>query len=179
MQLEFDLTRDDYAALAFARSPSASRVRQRWGLLAVLLCLVALLMALLTFLTGGTEWLDDTPLLRPLLYLIGGSLGAFALVSALVAGLRLWVRRLPRDDGATLGRHQIELADDGFHVEGRSGRAFVRWSAVVELREVEAHVFLYVDRMMAYVIPKRAFASPGECARFVAFAKQHVGVRTN
>ncbi|MBI3201482.1 MAG: YcxB family protein [Myxococcales bacterium] len=178
MQLEFDLTRDDYAALTFARSPGTVATRKRWLLLAGLLSLVALLMALLTFLTGGTAWLDDAPLLRPLLYLIGGSLGAFALVSALVAGLRLWVRRLPRDDGATLGRHQIELCEEGFHVEGRSGRAFVRWSAVVELLEVEAHVFLYVDRMMAYVIPKRAFASPGECARFVDFAKKHVGVGT-
>lgn len=177
MQLEFDLTRDDYAALTFARSPSTSVVRKRWLLLAGLLTAAALLMGALTLLTGGTEWLDDAPLLRPLLYLIGGTLGAFALLSALVAGLRLWVRRLPREDGATLGRHQIELSETGFHVEGRSGRAFVRWSAVVELLEVEAHVFLYVDRMMAYVIPKRAFAGSGECDRFVDFARKHIRVR--
>lgn len=177
MQLEFDLTRDDYAALTFARSPSATVTRRRWLLLAVLLTLVAALMGLLTFLTGGTAWVDDAPLLRPLLYLIGAALGAFAAVSALVAGLRVWVRRLPRDDGATLGRHQIELEEAGFHVEGRSGRAFVRWSAVVEVLEVEAHVFLYVDRMMAYVIPKRAFATAGDCARFVEFARSHVTVR--
>jgi hypothetical protein len=121
MQLEFDLTRDDYAALTFARSPSTTVTRLRWLVLAALLTLVAALMGLLTFLTGGTAWVDDAPLLRPLLYLIGGALGAFAVVSALVAALRIWVRRLPRDDGATLGRHQIELEEAGFHVEGRSG----------------------------------------------------------
>lgn len=76
-----------------------------------------------------------------------------------------------------LGRHQIELDETGFHVEGRAGRSFIRWSGVVEVLEVEAHVFLYVDRMMAYVIPKRAFASAGECARFVEFARRHVTAR--
>lgn len=170
MRLEFDFTRDDYAALAFAKSPSASTRRKAALLLASLALLVALLMGVLTVATGSLAWADD-PLLQVLLYAIAVVLGLLALVSLLLALLRVWVRRLPRDDGATLGHHVLEVEDDGIRVEGRSGSSLVRWDAILDVRTTDDHVFMYVDRMAALVIPKRAFASADECAGFVERAR--------
>ncbi len=171
MRVSFELTRDDYAALTFHKAPSPRMTRQRLLVLALLLGLMVGLMGLLTLLHGGLAWIDEAPLLRPLLWVIGIAVGAFVALSALLWALRVWVRRLPREDGATLGEHTLEVGEEGFHVEGRSGRSFVKWTAVVEVRETREHVFLFVDRMLAYVVPKRAFASTAECASFVDHAK--------
>lgn len=177
VRIEFELTRDDYAALTFARAPSAGVMRRRILALLALATAALGLMALLTLLTGDLAWVDDAPLMRPLLYLTAGVLAAFVAVSLSLVGLRAWVRRLPRDDGATLGAHQLELGEEGFVVEGRAGRSFVRWSAIVELRETSEHVFLFVDRMLAYVVPKRAFAADPDCRAFVELVQAKLGRR--
>lgn len=178
MRVSFELTRDDYAALSFARSPSPMLSKTRWLVLAALCGAVLVLMGLLSWLTGGLEWLDETPLLRPLLYAAGVCLGALVALALLLRALRAWVRRLPREDGATLGPHELSLDEAGLRVTGRSGHSFVAWPAIVEIRETGDHLFLYVDRMMAYVVPKRAFASPAECASFAEFARARAGRRT-
>jgi len=174
MRVSYELTRDDYAALTFAKAPPRRTTRLRLLVLGVLIGVVLGLMALLTWLTGGLAWIDDLPGFRLLLWVTASVLAAFLALTALLAGLRLWVRRLPRDDGATLGRHELEVGEDGLHVEGRSGRAFVRWSAIVELRETDEHVFLYVDRMLAYVVPKRAFGDGAELERFLGLARARI-----
>lgn len=171
MRVSFELTRDDYAALTFHKASPPRMTRQRLLVLALLLGVMVGLMGLLTLLHGGLAWVDEAPLLRPLLWAIGIAVGAFVAISALLWALRLWVRRLPRDDGATLGEHTLEVDEDGFHVEGRSGRAFVKWSAIVEVRETNEHLFLFVDRMLAYVVPKRAFTSADECAAFADYVR--------
>lgn len=173
MQVRFELTRDDYAALTFARAPSSAQMRRRFLVLGVLLTLVVLLLGLLTLLTGDLSFVDRAPLLRPLSYATAATLAAFFLLSLALVGVRRWVRSVPRDDGALLGVHELELSDAGFTVEGRAGRSFVRWSAVVELRETESHVFLFVDRMLAYVVPKRAFSDRDACAHFVTYVRGH------
>ncbi len=177
MRVSFELTRDDYAALTFHRAPPHPLTRQRLLVLALLLGLMVGLMGLLTLFHGSLAWIEEAPLLRPLLWAIGVAVGAFLALSALLWALRVWIRRLPRDDGATLGEHTLEVGEEGFHVEGRSGRSFVKWSAVVEVRETSNHVFLFVDRMLAYVVPKRAFPSGAECASFVDHAKARAPAR--
>lgn len=171
-EVELELTRDDYVAAVFSKADERMPKRWQWLLLGALLGLALLLMGAVSLLTGGLEWLDEAPLVRPLIYAIGVVLGLMVVVLGLVAALRAWVRRMPRDDGAVLGWHRVALTEDGVHIETRAGRSFVAWSGVFEIHDRGEHILLFIDRGAAHVVPKRAFSSTGEAQRFVQIARE-------
>lgn len=171
VRVEFEIDREDFAEAVLAVAERRPIRRWQWVLLGSLAVAVLVLMGLITALTGNLSWLDDSPLFRPLLYALGVVLGLLFLVLALRAALRMWVRSRPRDDGSVLGWHAIELDEEGLREETRHGKSTVTWSGVLEVREAPNHVFLFVDRGQAHVIPVRAFASDQARQAFVDFAR--------
>jgi multisubunit Na+/H+ antiporter MnhE subunit len=173
MRVEFELEQADYEA--FSEAVWRSRVgsglgARRWALLCVLTSVVVLLCVLLTLLHRGLGWLDD-PILRALLWAIAVVLALLVVIAALLAVLRrVVVGGRPRDPGV-LGWKTIELTDDGVVETTSSAVELTPWTGVREVGETPAQIHLFVGRGAAHVVPKRAFGSPADAARFVEHAR--------
>lgn len=173
MRIEFELDRADFAAFAEAvwqRRVAAGPSRRRWALLGVLALIAVLLGALLTLLRGDVGWLSD-PIMKLLLWAIAVVLGMLLVVTALMALLRRFLVGRPPRDPAMLGWRAIELTDDGVVETTSSGSELTRWVGICEVRETEAQIHLCLSSASAHVVPKRAFASAGDIARFVERAR--------
>lgn len=61
----------------------------------------------------------------------------------------------PDEDGFFLGEFELELGPDGIRSRHRRGESQILWSALRGLTCTSQHVFLWVDRLSAVVVPRR------------------------
>lgn len=177
MEVEYELTREDYWELnqAFMRRqfPFTKLWKPISWLLVLTFALMLLISALLTLLEGSLDWVSrvfEPPLGSVLLLLIAALLVSLLLLAA----TRRWVKRLPRKDGALLGRHRLRLSDQGLDVETKHVRGTVAWTGIAEVSESPEHVFIWLERAVAYIVPKRAFADVETARRFVEQARAYL-----
>ena len=79
------------------------------------------------------------------------------------------------EDGGSLGLRTYAIEETGFREKTDESEALTKWSAILEVRETEYHIFVFIDKLAAYIIPKRYFPSASEANGFLAALKE----RTN
>ena len=118
--------------------------------------------ALLIAVVGSFVWKSGISLAAAVLYII----------------LPLWVmpwvtRRQLRKHLATHGRHSFALSPAGLWTTSTAlGEGRVEWSAITEVVANEHMVMLYRNEQNAYIIPRRAFATPQEAEAFLLRATE-------
>lgn len=78
-------------------------------------------------------------------------------------------RMLPRTWAAVPNEHEprvLHASDAGVVIEQASARLEYRWGYFAGYRETEHLVLLYISPYQLYIVPKRAFAEPGQLAVF-------------
>lgn len=166
MTIVYELQRKDYVDFVLARADRLRIRRWQWLLLLGLLVAVALLAGLLSMAFGGTGWLDEVPMLRPLFYAIGAVLALMALLLAVAAAIRAAVGRLPTP-GSLPGHHELSVTNEGIEDRYAAGGASVAWSDITEVRETAEAVGFIVGRADIRVIPRRAFLSEDRYREFM------------
>jgi hypothetical protein len=73
--------------------------------------------------------------------------------------------------GPFLAPTDYRLAPDGLHWQNHRGEGRIAWHAVLQVEETATHIFLFVDRAMAHVLPKRCFGSDAKAADFFVLAR--------
>lgn len=81
----------------------------------------------------------------------------------------------PASGGALIGPRHISLDENGVAEESTNHRHQSTWSGVISVGETGEHVFLMVDRLAGYIVPKRAFRDSSGLEAFLVFARTHVG----
>lgn len=76
-------------------------------------------------------------------------------------------------DGIMRCPKEIRVAPDGVHHESALYVSRTNWSAVMKVEEDKDFIFLYVDIVSAYTIPKRSFNSPEEASAFLTQAREY------
>jgi hypothetical protein len=76
-------------------------------------------------------------------------------------------------NGSFLTPTDIELAPDGVHWSSKRGEGRTNWSAVHKIEETKQHIYIFVDRAAAHVLPRRNFATPEAATAFVKLALQY------
>lgn len=66
---------------------------------------------------------------------------------------RAW--SLPDDDGLILGRVRTELSTEGIRTSRDNSASLTQWSALKDVTCTDTHVFLWVDRLSAFILPVR------------------------
>ena len=66
----------------------------------------------------------------------------------------------------------VEADEHGFTTKSELAGATQKWEAIRRVDDLPAHVLLWPNNRMGWMIPKRAFASPQEAQAFVALAKE-------
>ncbi len=68
----------------------------------------------------------------------------------------------------------IKLDQDGVHALSDVETHDVKWRTVEDIVEVKSSVLLFVDKAVAFIIPKSAFASKTDIASFIAEAGRQI-----
>ena len=74
-------------------------------------------------------------------------------------------------EGNFLRPKTTTIDEVGITEETELGMSHTKWQGVLRIENAKAVILLYVDRMSAYVVPKKGFATPDEAE---AFYKQSV-----
>ena len=153
MELEYELTLDDYVTFNkyhIRHSPSCRR-SYRWNLV-VLIALGLLLIVLYGAFFG-------TPVGTVLSCIIYVPLGWLLWrLSYRVTVARRLQRALREGENRDLaGTHVLVIHDEGITTTGQMGETKLKWAVVEKTVEDKEHVYIYVSAVSALVIPKRAF----------------------
>jgi len=81
------------------------------------------------------------------------------------------VGHVPAKDGIMLGKKTFRITAEGIEQESENSRVFQKWKAVRSVEENKRSVFIFVDTIAAYIIPKRFFDNEEQVAEFVKVVK--------
>jgi hypothetical protein len=97
-------------------------------------------------------------------------------ISALVARYQLRDWR-PRDVGYVLGPCRFEIDASGIRTIGTHRTNFLEWRCIESIDETAEHLFLPVDRIMAFMLPKRDLTP--EAVEVIQDLARNAGVNAN
>jgi hypothetical protein len=80
----------------------------------------------------------------------------------------------PIPGGTILCEYQLTITPNGVDIRTPHWDALTRWSGVVSIDETPDYVFLRLDNVAAYTVPRRAFADDDARACFVSAARAHL-----
>jgi len=75
--------------------------------------------------------------------------------------------KLPSDKGSILGKRKYTITDEGLLEESEINNNLRKWSGIKTVDVNRNSVFIVVDTIAAYVIPKRSFKDDNEMNSFV------------
>lgn len=67
----------------------------------------------------------------------------------------------------------VTLSDQDFRVEFGSTSTTTRWDGVPRVENTPTHLFLFIQPKDGFIVPRRAFDSDEEFARFCDLARRH------
>jgi hypothetical protein len=81
---------------------------------------------------------------------------------------------MPDKNGEILGEKTYILSDDGFKQISEHGESFIKWIGIKSLEENENYLYVFVDKIAAYVIPKRYLSDSPETREFIKVLKEKI-----
>jgi hypothetical protein len=83
--------------------------------------------------------------------------------------------RLPSENGSILGKKKFKVTDEGLLEESESNTNLQKWKGIKSVETNENSVFIFVDKIAAYVIPKRFFKDEAQQNDFIRIIEQKMG----
>lgn len=172
---EFALGVDDYVAFA-GFAATRSRFRRRAGRRIALFAAGPLAVGLdlaVGFHPGLYDAAGGLPGLVALALAIGALLVALAALTDPLM-IRLAARRRFRDGTfAAFTRPQtIDISTAGVRVAGGASEGLTPWTSIVDVAAGPDTVYLFVNSLSAYIVPRRAFADAAGFDTFLARARE-------
>ncbi|HEY4070492.1 MAG TPA: YcxB family protein [Sphingomicrobium sp.] len=79
--------------------------------------------------------------------------------------------------GAFYQPYSVELFDDALHLCSPKFQSQIVWSAIREAKRSDDHVFFFMTKRLAYIVPRRAFDSDAQFEAFAGAAQERWEVR--
>ena len=158
---EVDYTLDDLRALASLISPGLWRLS---SILGWVLLVASLLVFALSRLIGTPYAISDFLL----------ALGAGALLVGLgnrTVRASMWRWRLGRD--RLYAPQSFVIGESAFQISSSTGELKLPWTSILSIKLAGERLFLFITKYSAYIVPRRAFDSREEFAKFAAAAEQY------
>lgn len=122
----------------------------------------------LTFFQFQSIRLSDFHLMSGLM--VGFPLFVF-IVGYIIHSFKLRNACLPSENGIFLSNKVLHLDEQGLTCSCKEMTTQYQWSAFVDVDENQGDVYLFVDTMMAEIVPAASFADDNERTAFVEFVK--------
>ena len=78
---------------------------------------------------------------------------------------------IPNKEGLSLQKKKIIIGDEALMVETDLSKTSMQWNGIQSIEENNNYIYIFIDRHMAHVIPKRFFKTSDECGEFVKSLK--------
>jgi hypothetical protein len=72
----------------------------------------------------------------------------------------------PKENGLMLGKRTIEIDESGIKDISNLGTSIYKWEALEEVVKHEGNVYLFLDTVLAQIIPYSAFKNQDEMEEF-------------
>jgi hypothetical protein len=156
MEINIDLTRDDYADFNkyyFLKKGLKKRIY-----------LVFVVAFILPFIINSGRPFDFLTYLTNVI--IAGLVFGLIYIGGMTLALKR-TRKLPSDNGSILGMKKFIITDEGLIEESESNKNLQKWKSIKSIETNDNSVFIFVDNVAAYVIPKRFFKDEAEQQNFI------------
>jgi hypothetical protein len=85
----------------------------------------------------------------------------------------------PHPDGMFLKLTRIVINDDHLSTSSEVDQSVIQWPVVLNCRREKKHLFVYLDRYHAIVIPRYCFADETQEDEFIGFVNSKIGSAPN
>lgn len=85
-------------------------------------------------------------------------------------------KSIPKDNGSLLGTKVYEFSDDHISFSDKDSSGQIQWNAIQSLEEDSKSFYLFLDTIMAILIPKRYFTNKSEEQAFRNFIQSKLNV---
>lgn len=153
MRVKADITREDYWNFNKYAIFNVPYVRTTFILSALILPIVVLVIELLKNLS-------------PSVIVVSMPVSTAAGFLLMIYITKKQAMGLPDKKEGLIGEHIFEIGKSGFKEITSVSRGSVSWNGVKSIMENEEYIFIFKDKMMGHIIPKRAFSSPEEAKEF-------------
>lgn len=83
-------------------------------------------------------------------------------------------RATPNENGVMLGEKTIEFRPDGISETNRLGNCFYKWEAVEAIEEHNDNVYIFIDKLLALIVPASAFTSSEDKLQLKALLQKYL-----
>jgi hypothetical protein len=84
------------------------------------------------------------------------------------------IKKMPDDNGGTLGEKTYNFLDEGFKEITENNETLTKWDGIKRMAESKNYIYLFVDKIAAYIIPKRYFVTEDEKIKFIDFINSKI-----
>ena len=81
---------------------------------------------------------------------------------------------IPNENGVMIGEKTIEFQTDGIKETNNLGNSFYRWEAVEAIEEHKGDLYIFIDKLLALIIPANSFSSEAEKDELKALVQKYV-----
>lgn len=81
---------------------------------------------------------------------------------------------IPKENGLMLGEKTIELNADGITETNAFGQCFYRWKAIEAVEEHQGSIYIFIDNLLALILPPGSFATAEEKDEFSVAINEYV-----
>jgi len=67
------------------------------------------------------------------------------------------IRKLPDEQGSILGEKTYIILEDRLREITEHGESIIKWRGIKRIAETKDYIYVFVDKIAAYILPKRCF----------------------
>ena len=84
------------------------------------------------------------------------------------------IKKMPDKNGSILGHKTYIIEEDGLKEIAEMSESFTKWVGIKNIDETKDYIYIFVDKIAAFVIPKRCFSNESECQNFTNEIKSKI-----
>ena len=81
---------------------------------------------------------------------------------------------IPKENGLMIGIKTIEFKSEGIHEINSFGHCFYKWEVVEALEENKGDMYIFVDKLLALIIPTESFSTETEKEELKVLVQKYV-----
>lgn len=156
MEINIDLTRDDYADFN-------KYFYLKKGLKKRIYIVIIVAFGLPLVINGGRPFDFMTYIIN---VIIVGLVFGFIYIGGMTLAMKR-TKEMPSENGSILGKKMFIVTDEGLIEESASNKNLQKWKGIKSIEANDNSVFIFVDNIAAYIIPKRFFRDEVEQNNFI------------
>ncbi|OCT13349.1 hypothetical protein A8709_03610 [Paenibacillus pectinilyticus] len=153
MEITVNITRSDYWKYNKYALFNIPKLRNRFIITNISLPFIVIILLLLFKL----------PLVFSLCWGVFG--GGLACIFSYLS-MKKRVMSIPESKEGILGERRVEINEIGIHQLSSVSQSSYKWSGVRSINQNDEYIYIFVDTIMAYIIPKRSFVTEKESLEF-------------